>query len=59
MQTKCHRYWPGSQPEVYGDITVEMSSEKELNDWIVRTFELTKVTNQPTRPSLCIIKINP
>ena len=42
-QTKCHRYWPGSQPEVYGEINVDMLSEKEFSDWIIRKFKLSKV----------------
>ena len=44
-QTKCHRYWPGTQSEVYGDITVEMMSEKELADWTFRELRLTKVSS--------------
>ena len=50
FQTKCHRYWPGSLPEVYGDVTVEMLSEKENNDWITRKFELSKVSEDTSHP---------
>ncbi|XP_019860969.1 PREDICTED: receptor-type tyrosine-protein phosphatase F-like [Amphimedon queenslandica] len=41
-RTKCHRYWPGAQPEVYGEINVDMLSETEKSDWIVRKFKITK-----------------
>jgi protein tyrosine phosphatase len=41
-RTKCHRYWPGSQPEVYDDICVDMISEKESTDWIIRKFNISK-----------------
>ena len=44
-QTKCHRYWPGAQPEVYGEINVDMLSETEKSDWIVRKFRITKVND--------------
>ena len=43
MQTKCHRYWPGTEPSVYGDIAVEMISEKEKEDWTIREFRLSVV----------------
>ena len=40
MQTKCHHYWPGMEPQTFGDIQVSMVSEKEKEDWTVREFEL-------------------
>ena len=43
-QTKCHRYWPGTDPSVYGDIAVELISEKEKEDWTVREFKLSAVS---------------
>jgi hypothetical protein len=42
-QTKCHRYWPGAECIVYGEIAVEMLSEKEKEDWTVREFKLSMV----------------
>ena len=44
LQTKCHRYWPGTEPSVYGDIAVEMISEKEKEDWTIREFRLSVVS---------------
>lgn len=44
QQTKCHRYWPGTEPSVYGDIAVEMISEKEKEDWTIREFKLNVVS---------------
>ena len=46
LQTKCHRYWPGTEPSVYGDIAVEMISEKEKEDWTIREFKLSVVRSQ-------------
>ena len=43
-QTKCHRYWPGAECIVYGEIAVEMQSEKEKEDWTVREFTLSMVS---------------
>ena len=45
LQTKCHRYWPGAECIVYGEIAVEMMSEKEKEDWTVREFKLSMVRN--------------
>ncbi|XP_064396511.1 phosphatidylinositol phosphatase PTPRQ-like isoform X3 [Halichondria panicea] len=42
-RTKCHRYWPGTDPSVYGDIAVELISEHEKEDWTVREFKLSSV----------------
>lgn len=40
-RTKCHRYWPGTEPSVYGDIAVEMIDENQKEDWTVREFSLS------------------
>ena len=51
-QTKCHRYWPGMEVQVYGDIAVEMKSEKDKEDWTIREFKLSMVSTKPI-PILC------
>ena len=42
-QYKCHRYWPGAECIVYGEIAVEMMSEKEKEDWTIRELKLSIV----------------
>ena len=49
LQTKCHRYWPGTELIVYGDIAVEMLSENDKEDWTIREFRLSLVYRLASR----------
>ncbi|XP_027009703.2 receptor-type tyrosine-protein phosphatase O isoform X2 [Tachysurus fulvidraco] len=41
-RVKCDHYWPFTdEPVSYGEITVEMLSESESPEWIVRNFRLS------------------
>ncbi|XP_074125064.1 receptor-type tyrosine-protein phosphatase O isoform X2 [Sminthopsis crassicaudata] len=41
-RVKCDHYWPFTEePIAYGDITVEMTSEEEHNDWAYRSFRIS------------------
>ncbi|XP_015208471.1 receptor-type tyrosine-protein phosphatase O isoform X2 [Lepisosteus oculatus] len=40
-RVKCDHYWPFTEePVTYGEITVEITSEKEATEWTVRNFRL-------------------
>uniref|UniRef100_A0A4W2DWF6 Receptor-type tyrosine-protein phosphatase O n=1 Tax=Bos indicus x Bos taurus TaxID=30522 RepID=A0A4W2DWF6_BOBOX len=40
-RVKCDHYWPFTEePIAYGDITVEMMSEEEQDDWACRHFRI-------------------
>ncbi|XP_013856427.1 receptor-type tyrosine-protein phosphatase O [Austrofundulus limnaeus] len=40
-RVKCDHYWPFTdEPVMYGDISVEMLSENESPEWIIRKFRL-------------------
>ncbi|XP_036764908.2 receptor-type tyrosine-protein phosphatase O isoform X2 [Manis pentadactyla] len=40
-RVKCDHYWPFTEePIAYGDITVEMISEEEQDDWACRCFRI-------------------
>ncbi|PNJ23091.1 PTPRO isoform 8, partial [Pongo abelii] len=40
-RVKCDHYWPFTEePIAYGDITVEMISEEEQDDWACRHFRI-------------------
>lgn len=44
-QVKCDHYWPFTEePIAYGDITVEMVSEEEQEDWASRHFRINYVS---------------
>ncbi|XP_056655273.1 receptor-type tyrosine-protein phosphatase O isoform X2 [Monodelphis domestica] len=41
-RVKCDHYWPFTEePIIYGDITVEMTSEEEQSDWAYRSFRIS------------------
>ncbi|XP_033887953.2 receptor-type tyrosine-protein phosphatase O-like isoform X1 [Acipenser ruthenus] len=41
-RVKCDHYWPFTEePVAYGDVTVEMTSEKEVTEWAIRNFRLS------------------
>lgn len=46
-QVKCDHYWPFTEePITYGDITVEMISEEEQDDWACRHFRIIYVSHE-------------
>lgn len=46
LQVKCDHYWPFTEePIAYGDITVEMMSEEEQDDWACRHFRINYVSH--------------
>lgn len=45
FQVKCDHYWPFTdEPVMYGDISVEILSENESPEWIIRKFRLGYVS---------------
>ncbi|XP_008592096.1 PREDICTED: receptor-type tyrosine-protein phosphatase eta [Galeopterus variegatus] len=42
-RTKCEEYWPSTQAQDYGDITVAMTSEVVLPEWTVRDFTVKNI----------------
>lgn len=47
LQVKCDHYWPFTEePIAYGDITVEMISEEEQDDWACRCFRINYVSHE-------------
>uniref|UniRef100_A0A452RBG2 Tyrosine-protein phosphatase domain-containing protein n=1 Tax=Ursus americanus TaxID=9643 RepID=A0A452RBG2_URSAM len=45
-RVKCDHYWPFTEePIAYGDITVEMISEEERDDWACRHFRINYVSH--------------
>ncbi|XP_064417100.1 receptor-type tyrosine-protein phosphatase O [Latimeria chalumnae] len=41
-RVKCDHYWPFTEdPVSYGDITVEMLSEEEQTEWVIREFRVS------------------
>uniref|UniRef100_G1Q279 Protein tyrosine phosphatase receptor type O n=1 Tax=Myotis lucifugus TaxID=59463 RepID=G1Q279_MYOLU len=46
-RVKCDHYWPFTEePITYGDITVEMISEEEQDDWACRHFRIIYVSHE-------------
>ena len=43
-QVKCLKYWPSSDPEVYGSIIVTPTEEDELADYTIRKFTIQMVS---------------
>ncbi|XP_041114400.1 receptor-type tyrosine-protein phosphatase O-like [Polyodon spathula] len=44
-RVKCDHYWPFTEePVVYGDVTVEITSENEVTEWAIRNFRLSYVS---------------
>lgn len=46
MQTKCELYWPETEnvPKSYHDLTVTLTDTEKTADFIIRTFEVRRVT---------------
>ena len=47
---KCDQYWPNRGSETYGAITVELRDVMELATYTIRTFHLTRVSDQSLPP---------
>ena len=61
-QVKCDHYWPFTEePIAYGDITVEMMSEEEREDWACRHFRINYVSQVavPTLRDTDVSETNP
>jgi protein tyrosine phosphatase len=43
----CHRYWPTSEKQQYGSITVEVNEETDSGDYVIRQMTVTE--SQATR----------
>uniref|UniRef100_A0A671K3H9 protein-tyrosine-phosphatase n=1 Tax=Sinocyclocheilus anshuiensis TaxID=1608454 RepID=A0A671K3H9_9TELE len=47
---KCDRYWPtDSEPLYYGDVVVQLQSEKILQEWTIRDFKISCVSEGQLR----------
>uniref|UniRef100_A0A8C1IAS0 protein-tyrosine-phosphatase n=1 Tax=Cyprinus carpio TaxID=7962 RepID=A0A8C1IAS0_CYPCA len=47
---KCDRYWPvDSEPLYYGDVVVQLLSEKILPEWTIRDFKISCVSEGQLR----------
>ena len=49
FQLKCDKYWP-DEAQDYGDISVMLVKSEHYSDYIIRTFNVKRVS----RPSLCV-----
>lgn len=44
LQRKCDQYWPElSEPQFYGDLVVNVQSESNMSDYVIRIFEVKLV----------------
>ena len=43
LQLKCHKYWP-DETQDYGDISVMLVKQEHYSDYIIRTFNLKRVS---------------
>ncbi|XP_056307248.1 receptor-type tyrosine-protein phosphatase eta-like [Danio aesculapii] len=46
-RVKCEKYWP-SETDFYHNISVTITSEKELDDWTIRDFSIKNVETEET-----------
>ena len=44
LQLKCHKYWP-DETQDYGDISVMLVKSEHYSDYIIRTFNVKRVSN--------------
>lgn len=42
-QVKCQTYWPVTEAELFGSLTVNPIEEWELTDYTIRKFQLQQV----------------
>ena len=43
IQVKCQKYWPVTEAELFGSLTVNPIEEWELTDYTIRKFQLQQV----------------
>ena len=43
IQVKCHRYWPNSGANVYGNYKVTLHKEEQLTNYCLRQFIIEQV----------------
>ena len=43
LQKKCEQYWPDEGTMKYGDVSVRIVDTAKYTDFIIRTFEISKV----------------
>ena len=43
LQVKCNQYWPNSDSQTYGDITVTFKSNITTADFVIRCFDVQRV----------------
>ncbi|XP_050531444.1 tyrosine-protein phosphatase Lar isoform X2 [Daktulosphaira vitifoliae] len=48
-RVKCDQYWPSRGSQVYGPITVTLVNVQELSTYVIRSFHLTRATDNETR----------
>ncbi|XP_025425132.1 tyrosine-protein phosphatase Lar isoform X2 [Sipha flava] len=48
-RVKCDQYWPTRGSQVYGPITVTLTNVQELATYVIRSFHLTRATDNETR----------
>ena len=46
LQVKCQRYWPVTEAELFGSLTVNPIGDWELTDYTIRKFQLQQVIRQ-------------
>ena len=46
QQKKCEQYWPDEGTQKYGDLSVLLVNTTKYSDFVIRTFELSKVCNE-------------
>ncbi|XP_050443629.1 tyrosine-protein phosphatase Lar isoform X3 [Adelges cooleyi] len=48
-RVKCDQYWPARGSQTYGPITVTLHNVQELATYVIRSFHLTRATDNETR----------
>ena len=49
-RVKCDQYWPGRGTETYGVMCVTLTDTQELATYVIRTFQLQRVSSAHVRP---------
>ena len=57
-QVKCSRYWP-EDSDMYGDIKITLVKTETLDEYVVRTFALERVSLIFSTPLPCRAYIAP
>ena len=48
-RVKCDQYWPGRGTETYGVMCVTLTDTQELATYVIRTFQLQRVSSAHVR----------